>query len=892
MAPNVTLHFFRANDINGDVLLEITDEDEFFKGLSLKPDLYAVGGGEVVLARRVGFSLLSGAAVAPESFVRVLVHAYSDTDYYTGFFLDKREQVVVDPDEDGGEEFHLGGPGPKFYLDRSILGITDHLGAGWHLDLESGVWRWKETATAGQILNRILNEDAARGDPALPDLTKSFTGSLDSNGDAWSTDIAEDGNYEIPIGRSYLQILFDLEDASGLLSTVNLGTVAAPVLELEGWNAYGEDVTATAFAAGKVILREGVNIADTELKLEGRSLRKANRAIVGGKDGVYEYVELPGWSPGDYVKYAYIEYPNSSNETILHRVGLRWLRRQENADKELTVPIVPGADEGAGFYFPKPTGPLWLGNTITVDTAADLTTPTSIDLDNEDELVTGFELELGPAGDTSSADKKAKSWDVKVRLNVERGGNAAHPDQSSVGSSGCRCLRLCDGAIACEDLTDSDLTAGTAANGDAENTAGTQWSGGNGGTSGYHTSSLRLPHGGTRSYGRSSSVVDTLFAYTFLSSQVFSGGVRYVLELWTSADGNRDLGTEILKFGVNGGDEEIAAPILVETVTDTDGDWARIRICWTPDEDRTGVRLSYQTDNDGGSYNLVDDLVLYTAPSDLEGASGRAARCDHRHHAADIEGLSTGGYTDEQAQDAVGSMLADTATVDLTYTDATPALKADVIPGGIKLDDLGTPDDNTDLNATTGHHGLLPKLPNNANAFLDGTGAFAGIPPAAGGAVLPWHITPIYGGALTRVVNLGANNRCIYVPCTIPLACTITGIRIRVGTAAGTISVGLYDASGNRLITSGSVSTPGGLTTVGFSGGATYAAAAGRYYMALSCSTTGATFGCGDNDAQAAPSICRFEESAHPCPSTATFAAGDTSRQPSIIATVSGGYPT
>lgn len=35
-------------------------------------------------------------------------------------------------------------------------------------------------------------------------------------------------------------------------------------------------------------------------------------------------------------------------------------------------------------------------------------------------------------------------------------------------------------------------------------------------------------------------------------------------------------------------------------------------------------------------------------------------------------------YTDEKAQDAVGAMIADTDTLDLTYTDATPELKADV----------------------------------------------------------------------------------------------------------------------------------------------------------------------------------------------------------------------
>lgn len=40
-------------------------------------------------------------------------------------------------------------------------------------------------------------------------------------------------------------------------------------------------------------------------------------------------------------------------------------------------------------------------------------------------------------------------------------------------------------------------------------------------------------------------------------------------------------------------------------------------------------------------------------------------------------------YTDEQAQDAVGAMLVDTATIDLTYTDATPSITAAVVAGSI-----------------------------------------------------------------------------------------------------------------------------------------------------------------------------------------------------------------
>lgn len=38
----------------------------------------------------------------------------------------------------------------------------------------------------------------------------------------------------------------------------------------------------------------------------------------------------------------------------------------------------------------------------------------------------------------------------------------------------------------------------------------------------------------------------------------------------------------------------------------------------------------------------------------------------------------SGSYSDEEAQDAVGGILTDTATIDLTYSDATPSITADV----------------------------------------------------------------------------------------------------------------------------------------------------------------------------------------------------------------------
>lgn len=44
-----------------------------------------------------------------------------------------------------------------------------------------------------------------------------------------------------------------------------------------------------------------------------------------------------------------------------------------------------------------------------------------------------------------------------------------------------------------------------------------------------------------------------------------------------------------------------------------------------------------------------------------------------------------GGYTDENAQDAVGGIFVDTATIDFTYTDATPSITASVIDASVTL---------------------------------------------------------------------------------------------------------------------------------------------------------------------------------------------------------------
>jgi hypothetical protein len=449
LAPNVTVSFWRSNDINNATpLYSITDEDEYFKGLKIVPDLYGLGGWELTLAR-TGFELFDVDAVLPETFVRILIHAYSDTDWYYGGTLNKRALDVVQRDELGAEQFIIGGSGPKQYLDRYRLGIEQLTGTGWNLDLANGVWRWNESASAIRILTRIINEDAAADDPALPDLTRSFSSTADSNGDPMD-DVAGEGTFELPIGNSLLQSIWDLEDLDDLYTTISLGTVADPTYTLDAWGSYGEVVGGTSFGTGVCRLVEGVNIANESLTVEGVAIKKATHVIIEGKDGNYQTAIKPGWSSGDYVKWAKIEYNRSNSLPILEKAGIRWLKRQDNGDQQLTVEIVPGADEASGYYFPGPGEVLWLGNTISVDTKTDGDTHAPLDYNNAAHLVTGFEIELGPAGDETTADTAAKSWDVKVKLNHERAGHGGSPNQGSAsgnpgngGGEGCKCLKLC-----------------------------------------------------------------------------------------------------------------------------------------------------------------------------------------------------------------------------------------------------------------------------------------------------------------------------------------------------------------------------------------------------------------------------------------------------------------
>lgn len=110
------------------------------------------------------------------------------------------------------------------------------------------------------------------------------------------------------------------------------------------------------------------------------------------------------------------------------------------------------------------------------------------------------------------------------------------------------------------------------------------------------------------------------------------------------------------------------------------------------------------------------------------------------------------------------------------WQNATPAAHASTHQSGgadaIRLDDLAAAEDNTDLNATTGAHGLLPKLGGGTSNFLRADGTWAA--PGSGGlgytlqflattSPMTDATTYYFGGQAFTLTELDGAQR-VYVP--------------------------------------------------------------------------------------------------------------------------------
>lgn len=139
-------------------------------------------------------------------------------------------------------------------------------------------------------------------------------------------------------------------------------------------------------------------------------------------------------------------------------------------------------------------------------------------------------------------------------------------------------------------------------------------------------------------------------------------------------------------------------------------------------------------------------------------------------------------FTDERAQDAVGGMLVDTATIDLTYTDGTPSITADVKSNSIS---------ETHLTASVAGDGLT-----GGNGTALAVGAGTGISVTANAVSVDY--APMVKKSMTAGESMAANT-------TFLVRFAVTGEtagRMYKATNAAAVADGKFYATGLALKTS------------------------------------------------------------------------------------------
>lgn len=210
-------------------------------------------------------------------------------------------------------------------------------------------------------------------------------------------------------------------------------------------------------------------------------------------------------------------------------------------------------------------------------------------------------------------------------------------------------------------------------------------------------------------------------------------------------------------------------------------------------------------------------------------------------------------YVDQAAADK--KLLLSTLRTDIRSDRAAATHATQHQSGGadaIKLDDFATPDDNTDLNATTGRHGLLPKLGGGTANYLRADGTWA--TPSGGGAALPAQGRPkassgtafwtVPGVSFVSVGTYATSSNLIrYWPMYVLTDITIDRIGCEVTSAAAasnTLRIAIYNADTDLqptslVIDSGTLATD---STGVKEATVSQALGAGRYLLAINASAS------------------------------------------------------
>lgn len=163
----------------------------------------------------------------------------------------------------------------------------------------------------------------------------------------------------------------------------------------------------------------------------------------------------------------------------------------------------------------------------------------------------------------------------------------------------------------------------------------------------------------------------------------------------------------------------------------------------------SGLKLS-DTAVTPGSYGSATQTVSLTVDQ-----QGRLTAASHQSIA--IPSTQVTDFT-EAAQDSVGTILTDSASIDFTYNDGGPSITADVLPAGVDHDALmnfvaNEHIDHSTVNITTGSNSGLSgggDITTSRSLVVDITGTTAETAPAAGDEILIWDVSASARRKMTR----------------------------------------------------------------------------------------------------------------------------------------------
>jgi hypothetical protein len=367
---------------NGALLATLTDGRD--KQCSISLD--GTGAGSFSIPR--SSAQATSAIIAQGNLCKVRLTEVS-ANPIAAFWLDQGRFDLVGTAEAGSEMLTFGGSGARAYLGRAIMWSASYL-AG-ETGPSNGEWPLYNAlngSKAGAILRRLVGEavSGTRPQQPLPSLSFDFTYTLDSSGATWSA---------TPATSAFIAHVGDYLDAviASLQSTVpSLVIQMGPDLSLHAYNAFGVDRHSATFAAGKVRLQKGVNIATALTRELGASKIKSH-ILVSGDPGFYGSAS----NANTPIREGFAA-SSGQDVTGLNAIGTGQLAlRSANADSIRVGVPYGNTPTTTGLYYPGPVGSsghYWVGDLITVHTGA-----SGVDYNESTQKIAEIALGETEAGD-------------------------------------------------------------------------------------------------------------------------------------------------------------------------------------------------------------------------------------------------------------------------------------------------------------------------------------------------------------------------------------------------------------------------------------------------------------------------------------------------------------